>query len=98
MSEPDQAPADESAAQKPPLANIAYKSGDNLSEYETERCKLDLYLPPGGKNFATLVWFHGGALKAGYMAPSPQRQAEVIATANQLGMAMIFTGTRHFRH
>ena len=27
--------ADESAAQKSPLANIAYKSGDNLSEYET---------------------------------------------------------------
>jgi phosphoribosylaminoimidazolecarboxamide formyltransferase/IMP cyclohydrolase len=26
------------------------------------------------------------------------RDAEVIATANQLGIAMVFTGTRHFRH
>jgi acetyl esterase/lipase len=56
---------DESAAQKPPLADIAYRTGDKLTAYETERCKLDLYLPPGGKNFATLVWFHGGGLKAG---------------------------------
>jgi acetyl esterase/lipase len=57
--------ADESAAPAQPLANLAYKTGEKLSEYETERCKLDLYLPPGGKNFATLVWFHGGALKGG---------------------------------
>ena len=57
--------ADESAAQPQAIANIAYKTGDKLSEYETQRCKLDLYLPPGGKNFATLVWFHGGALKGG---------------------------------
>jgi len=48
-----------------PLANLAYKSGGALTEYETQRCKLDLYLPSGGKNFATLVWFHGGGLKAG---------------------------------
>ena len=48
-----------------PIANIAYKTGDNLSEYETQRCKLDLYLPRNGKNFATLVWFHGGGLKGG---------------------------------
>jgi acetyl esterase/lipase len=47
------------------LADLAYKTGEKLTEYETARCKLDLYLPPGGKNFATLVWFHGGALKAG---------------------------------
>ena len=57
--------ADESAAQPQAIANIAYKTGDKLSEYETQRCKLDLYLPRGGKNFATLVWFHGGALKGG---------------------------------
>jgi acetyl esterase/lipase len=55
-------PADEIIAAK---TDLAYKSGDSLSPYETERCKLDLYLPPGGKNFATLVWFHGGGLKAG---------------------------------
>jgi len=47
------------------VQQIAYKRGEKLSDYERERCTLDLYLPPGGKNFATLVWFHGGALKAG---------------------------------
>ncbi len=57
--------ADEGAAPIQTVANIAYKTGDKLTEYESQRCKLDLYLPSGGKNFATLVWFHGGALKGG---------------------------------
>jgi phosphoribosylaminoimidazolecarboxamide formyltransferase/IMP cyclohydrolase len=26
------------------------------------------------------------------------RDAEVIETANRLGVAMVFTGVRHFRH
>ncbi len=45
--------------------NIAYKSGDKLSTYEKERCKLDLYLPAKGEGFTTLVWFHGGGLTGG---------------------------------
>lgn len=47
------------------LTDIAYKTGDALSDYEKERCKLDLHLPKQGKNFATVVWFHGGGLTAG---------------------------------
>lgn len=48
------------------LTNLAYKSGDKLSTYETERCKLDLYLPDAAtKDFPALVWFHGGGLTAG---------------------------------
>lgn len=47
------------------LPNLAYKSGDALSTYEKERCKLDVYLPAKGKDFATLVWFHGGGLTGG---------------------------------
>jgi len=47
------------------LADIPYKTGTGLSDYEKERCKLDIYLPPGRKDFATLVWFHGGGLTAG---------------------------------
>jgi acetyl esterase/lipase len=47
------------------LTDIAYKSGNGISDYEKQRCKLDVYLPlePGG--FATLVWFHGGGLTGG---------------------------------
>ena len=47
------------------LTDLPYKSGDNLSDYEKERCTLDLYLPAGKKGFPTLVWFHGGGLTGG---------------------------------
>ena len=47
------------------VANLAYKSGAGLSEYEQQRCKLDLVLPVGRTNFGTLVWFHGGGLTGG---------------------------------
>lgn len=47
------------------LPGIFYKTGDQLSEYEQERCHLDLYLPGEGSEFPTLVWFHGGGLTAG---------------------------------
>ncbi|ADB15999.1 Alpha/beta hydrolase fold-3 domain protein [Pirellula staleyi DSM 6068] len=53
------------AAEVKIVKDLPYKLGDALSSYETERCKLDLYLPTGEKNFATLVWFHGGGLTAG---------------------------------
>jgi acetyl esterase/lipase len=47
------------------LSDIAYKTGGDLTDYEKERCKLDLHLPSGRTGFATLVWFHGGGLKGG---------------------------------
>lgn len=46
------------------VTNVAYKSGDSLSDYERERCVLDLYLPTNAA-FPTLVWFHGGGLTGG---------------------------------
>lgn len=49
----------------PTQADISYKTGASLSAYEKERCKLDLYLPQGKKDFPTLVWFHGGGLTGG---------------------------------
>ncbi|MHB8902382.1 MAG: alpha/beta hydrolase, partial [Thermoguttaceae bacterium] len=30
------------------------------SDYQLERCKLDVYYPDSVKGFATVVWFHGG--------------------------------------
>ena len=44
--------------------DIAYRVGDNLSDYAKERCRLDVYHPQT-EGFATEVWFHGGGLKAG---------------------------------
>ena len=45
--------------------NISYRSGENLSNYEKERCKLDIYFPENVDNFTTVVWFHGGGLTGG---------------------------------
>jgi acetyl esterase/lipase len=59
------------------IRDVPYLSGANLSDYECERCKLDVYVPdPGvGKEEggglqgelrgSVLVWFHGGGLKNG---------------------------------
>jgi acetyl esterase/lipase len=62
-----QAVAEESPAAPPVqvLKDTAYKTGSDLTGYEKERCKLDLYLPPGQKDFPTLVWYHGGGLEGG---------------------------------
>jgi len=47
--------------------DIPYRGqdGDAPDEYAKERCKLDLYVPAEGKDFATVVWFHGGGLLEG---------------------------------
>lgn len=47
--------------------NIHYYS-DAVTQsdpYIKERCVLDIYYPTDKKEFATVVWFHGGGLKAG---------------------------------
>ena len=47
--------------------NIAYKVLDDREddEYIKKRCRLDIYYPTGIKDFASVVWFHGGGLRAG---------------------------------
>ena len=34
-------------------------------KYIDSQCTLDIYYPENSKNFATIVWFHGGGLSAG---------------------------------
>jgi acetyl esterase/lipase len=46
-------------------ANISYRSGENLDDYQKERCKLDIYFPENVDTFTTVIWFHGGGLTAG---------------------------------
>jgi acetyl esterase/lipase len=43
--------------------NIPYRPDGDL--YSQRRCRLDVYYPRERKGFATIVWFHGGGLKAG---------------------------------
>ena len=47
--------------------NISYYSdpAGGSDAYKTARCMLDLYYPKGAKDFATIVWFHGGGLTGG---------------------------------
>ena len=47
--------------------NLAYYDETIRAEdaYIAERCVLDFYYPKDQKGFATIVWFHGGGLKAG---------------------------------
>ena len=47
------------------VENVLYRDGDDLTEYMTERCRLDVYYPSHVRQFPTVVWFHGGGLKAG---------------------------------
>lgn len=42
-----------------------YDGGIQTDRYMQERCKLDLYYPTNKKDFATVVWFHGGGLTGG---------------------------------
>lgn len=59
--------------------NVAYRSGSDLSEYMKKRCMLDVYYPTNTKNFATVVWFHGGGLKNGKKSVPEGLQEEGIA-------------------
>lgn len=47
------------------IKDVSYVDDSETDEYKLERCKLDIYYPADVKNFATLVWFHGGGLEAG---------------------------------
>ncbi|MCX6181439.1 MAG: alpha/beta hydrolase [Bacteroidetes bacterium] len=47
--------------------NVQYyaNSINDKNSYMNERCVLDIYYPANIKNFATVIWFHGGGLTEG---------------------------------
>ena len=47
--------------------NIAYykDSVTKADAYINSQCKLDVYYPKGIKNYATVLWFHGGGITGG---------------------------------
>lgn len=49
---------------EPGVRNVIYKPGP-LTEYERERCRLDVFSPPGPGPHPIIVWFHGGGLTGG---------------------------------
>jgi acetyl esterase/lipase len=46
--------------------NVFYRdaSNESVTEYMKERCILDIYYPKNTSGYATVVWFHGGGIKA----------------------------------
>ena len=57
-------------AQKPEYTtrlNIRYygEAINKVDSYANESCVLDIYYPENVKDFATIVWFHGGGLTGG---------------------------------
>ena len=49
------------------LLDVQYRehSEANKNTYIAERCLLDIYYPVNSKDYATVVWFHGGGLEGG---------------------------------
>ena len=58
--------------------DILYRSG-KLTDYLRERCRVDVYHPKNKKDFSTVVWFHGGGLKAGKRSVPKALQGKGIA-------------------
>lgn len=61
--------------------DIPYREGN-----PDPKCQLDLYLPKGKKDFATVIWFHGGGLTGG--------AKEVPERLMKQGIAVIAAGYR----
>jgi acetyl esterase/lipase len=58
--------ANSSAAGVTEQKDISYLSAPSQDAYETEQCRLDVYLPKDATpDTPVLVWFHGGGLKGG---------------------------------
>ena len=62
--------------------DILYRGEKNITDYMQERCVLDLYYPEGIESFSTVVWFHGGGLKAGNKhIPNTLKNEEIAVVA-----------------
>lgn len=61
------------------VADVPYRTGEGLTDYMKERCRLDVYYPTDVKDFSTVVWFHGGGLKAGKRSVPKQLREQGVA-------------------
>lgn len=74
---------------------IKYLRKDNISYYERSttqddymrsQCRLDIYYPENKKDFATIVWFHGGGITGG--------SKEIPKALTEKGYAVVGVGYR----
>ena len=59
------------------VKDVAYR--EQAVGYAKERCRLDIYYPSNTRDFATVVWFHGGGLKAGSKQVPAELKGQGIA-------------------
>ena len=78
----------EDSAEYKTESNVPYRmlAQEKKDEYIEERCRLDIYYPTKIKDFATVVWFHGGGLSGG--------QKFVPAQLKQQGLAVVAVNYR----
>lgn len=65
-------------------ADINYYNNNSVDAYINERCRLDLYYPQNRPGFPTIVWFHGGGLRAGkkYVPRELMEKGIAVAAVN----------------
>lgn len=66
--------------------DIPYYSDNKKDAYIASQCKLDIYYPKDKKDFATIVWFHGGGITAG--------SKEIPKALMEKGYAVVGVGYR----
>ena len=59
--------------------DIPYLSAGEVTDYQRERSRLDVYYPRDTDGYATVVWFHGGGLKYGHKEVPPGLRDKGIA-------------------
>ncbi|MFN5905872.1 MAG: alpha/beta hydrolase, partial [Planctomyces sp.] len=65
------AAASTAAVQEVLHSGLPYRDLTGLDAEAQERCRLDLVVPEGQRDFATVIWFHGGGLTKGRRAIPP---------------------------
>ena len=70
--------------------DILYQNGE-ITAYMRERCRLDVYFPQNEEEFSTVVWFHGGGLKAGHklIPETLKKQGFAVVAVNCVDITII---------
>ena len=72
------------------VTNVCYR-GDAATPQERQACRLDVYHPEGVRDYATVVWLHGGGLTSGERSvpePLKGRGLAVVAVDYRLSPAV----------
>ena len=72
------------------MADVPYYGDAPPDDYARSRCRLDVCYPGDKQDYATIVWFHGGALRAG----SRETGTSLATRFTQAGVAVVLVDYR----